>query len=132
MLSATDSGARWVCLPATAESPYRSRQFVREALLEWSLRDLLDDATLLVSELTSNALMHAHTPMVVGASWSPAAGVLRISVHDDDGAHPVVRHPDAHATSGRGLEILEHVASRWGVTHENDGKVVWFELHTAA
>lgn len=132
MMSAMINGTRWVCLPASLDSPSRSRAFVREALLEWRLRDLVDDAVLLVSELASNAVLHAHTAMVVGACWSPTSGVLRVCVLDDDGSEPVARHPETTATSGRGLDIVDRVASRWGVTQRTDGKSVWFELVPAA
>lgn len=132
MTSTVMRGARWVCLPASVESPSRSRAFVREALLEWHLRGFVDDAVLLVSELTSNAVLHARTAMVVGASWSPTSGVLRVCVLDDDSTEPVPRHPGASATSGRGLEIVDRVATRWGVIRGADGKSVWFELERAA
>lgn len=123
---------RWVCLPASLESPSRSRVFVRDTLEAWFLRELVDDAVLLVSELTANAVLHAGTGMVVGASWSPGTGILRVCVLDDDPAEPVARHPEATATSGRGLEIVAVVAVRWGVTQGASGKSVWFELECAA
>lgn len=132
MTSTVIHGARWVCLPASLDSPSRSRAFVRDALIEWHQRGLVDDAVLLVSELTANAVLHAHTSMVVGASWSPTSGVLRVCVLDDDCTEPVPRHPGAAATSGRGLEIVDRVATRWGVSQGTDGKSVWFELGPAA
>ncbi len=132
MSSAPRPGTRWVALPATVESPSRSREFVREALLDWSLRALIDDAVLLVSELASNAVLHAHTAMVVGACWTPSTGVLRVCVLDDDATEPALRHADATATSGRGLEIVDRVATRWGSIQGAEGKSVWFELTPAA
>jgi anti-sigma regulatory factor (Ser/Thr protein kinase) len=105
---------------------------VRQALVDWSLRPLIDDAVLLVSELASNAVLHAHTAMVVGASWTPSTGVLRVCVLDDDATEPVPRHAEATATSGRGLEIVDRVATRWGCIQGVEGKSVWFELTPAA
>ncbi|MFC6238883.1 ATP-binding protein [Longivirga aurantiaca] len=132
MTSTVIAGTRWVCLPASMDSPSRSRAFVREALVGWALRDLIDDAVLLVSELASNAVLHARTTMVVGACWTPSTRVLRVCVLDDDTDEPVQRHADPTATSGRGLEIVNRIASRWGVIQGADGKSVWFELVPAA
>ena len=125
-------GTRWLCLPPRVDSPSRSREFVRGALDEWLLRELVDDAVLLVSELASNAVVHARTGMVIGANWSPAAGILRVCVLDDDDGQPVPRHAASTDTSGRGLEMVDLIAWRWGVIHGVEGKSVWFELHMAA
>ncbi|MGE0818362.1 MAG: ATP-binding protein [Candidatus Nanopelagicales bacterium] len=123
------SDARWMCLPPAIDSPARSREFLRQSLTAWGLSDLVDDALLLVSELASNALLHARSSMVVTASWSPGAGVLRVTVRDDQQeGEPTVRHADSQATSGRGLEIVATVSSRWGILRDHDGKAVWFEL----
>lgn len=132
MTSTVIAGTRWVCLPMSVDSASRSRAFVREALIAWALRDLVDDAVLLVSELASNVVLHAGTTMVVGASWTPSTRVLRVCVLDDDTDEPVQRHADATATSGRGLEIVDRVSSRWGVIQGVEGKSVWFELVPAA
>jgi len=121
--------ARWICLPPAIDSPARTREFLRDLVEQWGALDLLDDALLLVSELASNAVLHARSAMVVTASWAPERGVLRVTVRDDqhDG-EPRVRHADAAATSGRGLEIVQTLASRWGIARDHDGKAVWFEL----
>lgn len=128
-MSVAASDARWMCLPPALDSPARARDFVRGLLEAWQVGDLIDDALLLVSELASNAVLHARSAMVVTASWEPDRGVLRIVVRDDqeDGV-PAVRHAEAEATSGRGLEIVQTVSSRWGIVRDHEGKAVWFEL----
>jgi len=111
------------------DSPARTRDFLRGLIEQWGAEELLEDALLLVSELVSNAVLHARSAMVVTASWSAGNGVLRVTVRDDQGdGEPRVRHADADATSGRGLEIVQMLASRWGVARDHDGKAVWFEL----
>lgn len=128
-MSVAASEARWICLPPAVDSPARTRDFLRDLIEQWGAHDLLDDALLLVSELASNAVLHARSALVVTASWSQQRGVLRVTVRD--GQHdgePRVRHPAADATSGRGLEIVEMLASRWGIVRDHDGKAVWFEL----
>ena len=87
------------------------------------------NALLLVSELVSNAVLHARSSMIVSMTRSPDRTCLRVSVHDDqvDGA-PSVRDADGSATSGRGLAIVQKVSTRWGIAPDHDGKSVWFEL----
>lgn len=128
-MSVAASEARWICLPPAVDSPARTRDFLRELLQEWGAAELADDALLLVSELASNAVLHARSAMVVTASLSAEHGVLHVAVRDDqyDG-EPRVRHADAEATSGRGLEIVQMLALRWGIARDHDGKTVWFEL----
>jgi anti-sigma regulatory factor (Ser/Thr protein kinase) len=81
---------------------------------------------LLVSEVASNAVLHAGTPFTVGVSRGP--GQVRVEVEDGSPTLPVPKHYDIDAPTGRGLRILEALASRWGVVEAGDGKVVWFEF----
>jgi anti-sigma regulatory factor (Ser/Thr protein kinase) len=129
MPAAASSVARWIALPRAVDSPSRSRDFVREVLTEWGQNALIDDALLLVSELVSNSVLHAQSSLIVSVSRSSDCRALCISVHDDqaDGV-PSVRQADGAATSGRGLALVQKVASRWGIAPDPGGKSVWFEL----
>jgi anti-sigma regulatory factor (Ser/Thr protein kinase) len=81
---------------------------------------------LLVSELASNAVLHARSPFEVAVTNTP--DVVRVAVRDESAAMPEVQSPDQTATTGRGLRIVERLARAWGVDRLNPGKAVWFEL----
>ncbi len=85
-----------------------------------------DSAVLLTSELVTNALKHGQG----SPSLTVDAGELhvRVEVGDDEPRPPVRTTADPDAESGRGLFIVDALASAWGVDEQPDGKVVWFEL----
>ena len=55
---------------------------------------------------------------------------LRVEVHDDDPSPPVRRPRDPLATTGRGLLLVNALASAWGSEPAGRGKIVWFELES--
>ena len=93
-----------------------------------------DDAALLVSELMSNTVRHGGDTALLTATLHD--GLLRVAVHDDGAGLPAMqeRVPDLSTTSGRGLQIVDRVADRWGVELDDGGpgKTVWFQLDAAA
>jgi two-component sensor histidine kinase len=89
---------------------------------------VVDDAVLLVSELVTNAVMHAQTPLEVQVHVGK--GAVRVEVQDDSDALPIARIPRNEATGGRGLQLVERIARAWGIERRTRGKVVWFELAT--
>ncbi|MEU6353850.1 ATP-binding protein [Streptomyces sp. NPDC047072] len=107
-----------------------ARAEVRRQLERWGLADLddvLDTAELLVSELATNALLHAASGFRL--TLSAAHGLLRCEVSDS--AHRVPRVLDAGgAENGRGMFLVETLALRWGCHQDGPGKTVWFELAT--
>jgi anti-sigma regulatory factor (Ser/Thr protein kinase) len=105
-----------------------SRRFVTETLASWGLPQVVDDAALIVSELATNAVLHARSPFTVLLSWE--AGILCISVLDDSASVPSVKHPSTTTISGRGLRLVAAVARRWGTDRDGNGKLVWAELPT--
>lgn len=115
-------------LPGTLRSPGQARRFVRDELHGQLGPDQLDQAVLLVSELVTNAVLHAGTPCTVELRADGA--VVQLRVHDGGGALPVRRlRPSDAVSTGRGLHLLEEVALRWGVEAvPHGGKVVWAEL----
>lgn len=120
-------------LTPAPESAAQARRFVAGALEALGARASRDVGVLLTSELVTNALLYAQSPVVVrvGASGAPA-GSVRIEVSDES-AHPVrERNAGLDATSGRGLSIVKKLATRWGVDEiPGDGKTVWFEVPAA-
>jgi two-component sensor histidine kinase len=86
-----------------------------------------DLAVLLVSELATNAVMHARTDFIVRVWVNNDRGV-RIEVEDENERRPSVAYAPIEATSGRGLQLVQTLSDAWGVDARQHGKVVWFEL----
>lgn len=79
-----------------------------------------------VSEIVTNAILHARTPFIV--SVSPNRTAIRVEVTDGSASFPARRKYDTTDPSGRGLAIVDAMADRWGVASAPNGKTVWFEL----
>ena len=103
-----------------------ARRFVDETLERWECDDLLDTVTLLVSELVTNAVIHAHSEIEVGVHLL----VDRLRIEVGDASDTLVRRRAAadDEGSGRGMTLVETLAQAWGVDARPGGKVVWFEL----
>jgi anti-sigma regulatory factor (Ser/Thr protein kinase) len=118
-------------LPAAERSPGLARRVARDALTTWQLTDLTDTAVLLISELVTNAVLHARTGGSGLALHLEFHGtVLRIEVHDADLRVPEPRVPATLDQSGFGFVIVDALADRWGVRETTLGKAVWAELDT--
>ena len=113
-------------LPADPASVGRARRLVARAIAASGHDELVDLATLLVSEVVTNSVLHAGTEMRLTCR-SSAAGI-RVEVFDRSSLLPSVRHYDADATTGRGLGLVSALATSWGVDCVDDGKTLWFEL----
>ena len=112
--------------PSTPASAAQARRFVEAVLRTAHLDHLSYVATMLVSELVANAVLHTGTPLVVVVS--PDGDHLRVEVHDGSAQLPVRKHYSIMSGTGRGLLLVERMATDWGSTPTADGKVVWFEL----
>jgi anti-sigma regulatory factor (Ser/Thr protein kinase) len=89
--------------------------------------DLQTTAQLLTSELVTNALQHGYGTIEMHVSVDPET--LRVEVSDDSPEPPQPMEASPGSTSGRGVMLVEALASDWGVTrHADDGKAVWFAL----
>jgi anti-sigma regulatory factor (Ser/Thr protein kinase) len=95
----------------------------------------IDDAVLVVSELLSNALRHAH-PLPSGqirVSWRWTEEHVEVAVSDGGAAtEPRAGRPTLSSLGGRGLGIVEYLASTWGVRHEGDITTVWAVVSSVA
>ena len=139
--------------PDDPAAPSLARDFVGRTLRRWDLSELVPDVELAVSEMLTNAVVHARTPIV--ATLSVAAGTAELAVTDPDPRTPRLlpqrhdlladldalpaggedhadpRHagllygPSGSIAAGRGLIILDAISSSWGVTPRADGKDVW-------
>ena len=124
----TPAEARWMALPDALTSPAASRSFVRSALEDWGQDESVDVALILVSELSSNVVVHAGTSMTVSVACDPDHHVVRIEVQDGCATIPSVQDRGRMSASGRGLRLVDALSTRWGVRPLVDGKAVWFEL----
>ncbi|WP_328501788.1 ATP-binding protein [Streptomyces sp. NBC_00457] len=107
-----------------------ARREVRRQLEIWGLgerEDVVDTAELLVSELTTNALLHSESRFTL--TMTAAHGVLRCEVADAGGGRPRVLDAGT-AESGRGMFLVDALALRWGCERDGAGTTVWFELGT--
>jgi anti-sigma regulatory factor (Ser/Thr protein kinase) len=107
-----------------------ARRFVVSQLAEREITDpeLLDGAALIVSELVTNALQ-AGSPDV-GLTLHHLDGVVRVDVADTAPGRPVKRPMDPTSTHGRGLHLVEQLASGWGYERAGPGKYVWATMAT--
>ena len=99
-------------------------------LAAWELDDRREIAELLVSELVTNAIVHAHSPSQLSVRVD--GGTVHVEVEDWGGGALVLRDPDPLTPGGRGLRFVEALAARWGTASTGNGKSVWFELPLGA
>ena len=95
------------------------------ALLQASrVEHLQDDVRTVVSELATNAVLHARTPFTVTLDVDDAG--VRIAVTDASTSRPrLPRHGDPFGTTGRGLRIMQQLSADWGVEVHDTGKTTW-------
>jgi CheY-like chemotaxis protein/anti-sigma regulatory factor (Ser/Thr protein kinase) len=111
---------------AEPSSVPEAREFVRGLLRDWGADHLFDEASLVVTELAANAVLHAGSPYEVRLTH--ADGVLRIEVADEDPGTPEPQPFSAVAETGRGIVLVAAVSASWGIDARPDGKVTWAEL----
>ncbi|MGC4745244.1 SpoIIE family protein phosphatase [Micromonospora sp. DT201] len=132
---ARDGAIRRVRLPADRRTPAAARAVVRSVLTESHLDELANEALLLTTELTTNAVEHARTELdievvadaigltVTVSDFAPGSGdELTVGTRNDS------MEIDEVSERGRGLLLVDHFASRWGTTYLPTGKGVWFRL----
>lgn len=111
-------------LPPASNAARYARKLVTDACLRWNLPDLIHPATLIISELVSNVVDHAHTVMTIEVAHRDSQ--LYLAVHDGASAPPELRQLDsALPLRGRGLMLVAAAATTWGYDHREDGKTVW-------
>jgi anti-sigma regulatory factor (Ser/Thr protein kinase) len=116
-------------LPSRPSSIRAARRFVNEALVSaGTAPDIVGRAELVVSELATNALIHAEGDITVSIDRSRTK--VRVEVGDAGVGQPTVRRVTADSIDGRGLVIVSALCAEWGVVREQDRKTVWCELAT--
>ena len=114
-------------LPCDGSAPGSARRLVLDGCRSAGLRgDALDSAELLVSEVVTNAVIHGRSDVRLRLLVSACS--VRVEVADDNSRHPAAQPREDDALDGRGLTIVDMVASAWGVVDDGVGKTVWFEI----
>ncbi|MEU8041094.1 ATP-binding protein [Streptosporangium sp. NPDC049078] len=135
------SSTQYLKLSVFPTSPYYARVHVRRVLESWHRDDLIETAQLLVSELISNAIT-AHTACPEAAKAIPHADpdqiwmdvyrmgeTVVLRVWDASPLTPVVRDPGPDDENGRGLHLVDLLATEWGYYRPTPGgKIVWCTL----
>ena len=121
---------RPLVLESLASSVSAARHYVRRVLGELGAQALEESAELGVSELVSNAVLHARTSFTVTVR-TMLTGRVRIEVDDSSAAPVQPRHFSVAATTGRGLQLVASLSFEWGIEGragaQGSGKTVWFE-----
>ena len=125
-LATRGSNRARLVLPCEAASSGAARRFVLAALLEWEHHGVADQATLVVSELVTNAVLHARTEVEVIVERRGAG--VRLEVGDGSQVQPHVKDYGPDGSTGRGLQLVDGMAAAWGVLPSTRGKVVWVDL----
>jgi len=121
------SAAAEAVVPNRPDSTPAARAFLSRLLDGWGVpEDVIDDASLLATELLSNAVKHGSGLVTLRVEVDD--GVIQVKVHDDAAGLPVVENSDPTSVRGRGLFIVECVADQWGSDPDDPGKTVWFRL----
>ena len=119
-------------LPPAAGSVPAARHVVRELLNAWDVPHDRDDAALLVTELVANVVDHVGGEASLTVELRLSDAWLRIAVVDGSAIRPVVQELSHERPRGRGLQMVESIADRWGADDHEGGKRVWFDLRPPA
>jgi anti-sigma regulatory factor (Ser/Thr protein kinase) len=127
---APDGGASVIeartTLEAEPASARAARQFVRDRLHEWHCEHVAEAVVLLISELVTNAIVHAGTSVALTVQCAEDA--IRVEIDDHSTELPVPRRVAPDPISGHGLKLVDVMSGRWGVEQQPGGKTVWFEV----
>ena len=117
-------------LPPTTDSVPVARRHAREQLRDSSAD--VDTVVLLVSEVVTNAVLHARSDVIL--TVSDHGETARVEVRDSSPMPPRLHRFAVESATGRGLRLLDQLALRWGADQvaEGLGKTVWFEVGSPA
>ena len=120
---------RQMPLPPASPAAGLARRATRDALTAWRVAHLEETALLVVSELVTNAVLHARAgASAIALRLETSGDRLRIEIHDGDPCGPDPRTPTPLDESGFGLLLVEAMADKWGVLQTSTGKAVWAEF----
>jgi anti-sigma regulatory factor (Ser/Thr protein kinase) len=104
-----------------------ARRFVRD-LLGPIDEDQLDTALLLASELVTNAILHAHTPVELGVCLDDGRALVCVADRMPQSEPLMPRDHSRDRPGGRGLALVADLSDDWGTTTFTGGKTVWFTM----
>jgi anti-sigma regulatory factor (Ser/Thr protein kinase) len=113
-------------IPPSSAAIGDARRFAAAFLRNHELEDLIETVVLLVSEVVTNAILHGGSGAELRLILS--GQTLRAEVRDRSSALPAVKKYSETATTGRGMMIVESLATAWGTEEDGTGKVVWFSV----
>jgi anti-sigma regulatory factor (Ser/Thr protein kinase) len=113
-------------LDPDGESVAAARRFVTDCLGRWGLSEQADDVELVVDELVTNAIRHSRGPVTLAIGRR--LDRIVVQVQDPSSSPPAPEESDPLAESGRGLLLVEELATDWGTTPIPEGKRVWAEV----
>jgi CheY-like chemotaxis protein len=122
----TPADVRVLEAPRDVVAGSRARALVRDALRDWGLATIVDDAMLVVTELVTNAVTHGRSAFRL--QLSRTTGAFRIEVVDGGEGTPEPQPQDTEAEGGRGIMLVDAMSSSWGVESVPTGKLVWAEI----
>lgn len=131
-LASPSAVSAWLALPSRPESVKKARSFVADQLARWGRPDLERSATLVCSELVTNAVTHPAPDSLAGGclvalTLVPGEALIaQVTDHDPSPPVPQVTHYGALAEGGRGLSIVTELSAHWSAspTPDGEGKVV--------
>lgn len=126
-----DETDAWTRVEPTPAAPREARRFLRSRLHDWRVApEPLDAAELCLSEVVTNAVLHART--AIGVLVTLEEDRIRVVVEDGGRDQPVARRavPGPDDVGGRGLLLVEELTRAWGSEQSERGTVVWFEVNT--
>jgi anti-sigma regulatory factor (Ser/Thr protein kinase) len=113
-------------LAALPPSVAEARRAARAACQAWDVAHAAEDAALAVSELVTNAVVHAGTPLLLAMELDDRN--LTVAVSDGSQGMPWQAPPSRTREGGRGVAIVSGLGATWGVVRTVLGKTVWMNL----
>jgi serine phosphatase RsbU (regulator of sigma subunit) len=123
----SDAVVSWL-LPAVPQAAGQARRHVRAQLANWGLDAVVDMAELLASELVTNAVRYGSGPIGLRLVCDET---LLCEISDTAEPQPRLYAAGPDDVNGRGLQLVNRIATRWGTRRISGGKTVWFELELA-
>jgi len=121
-------------IPGRPEQVATARAFVARTLSSHRVGADNDAATLLTSEIVTNAIQHTKSGVDGGTVTIVVIGVphgVLVEIIDDGSAGTPVVKGDLYAAEGHGLYLVQHLAAQWGYLRDPAGSTVWFHLPAA-